>query len=420
MRIACCVFVAMLCSLAGAASASADQVLVLGKDGRVYSREDPALGPVTMKAPSQARRGRRDGRPEEEAPHRLPRAQATARPRRHHARGLHRAPRRVRGCQAPRQAPGRHRQERDARRAGHGRRDRRASQAQRVAPDAAVADDRAQPGVVDRGPPARQRAAGRVRRLRARLAVLPGPRAAAPDARQLRQAQRALAQPREHAARVHSTSCCRSPSAPAAWRGSTTLRRRPAAVGERPGRGYGHPVAVARAAKRLHREADVLPVAKEALGVFRKRTPTGVRVPAESGDHYAIYPFAPNLRVLNGFIQSLIGLYDYADLEGPRGNRALPGRRARGTPRGPAVRHRCVVAVLARKLDVHESLRPTTTSRRTSSPTCASARTWRSTARPPRTSTRTRPCRRSSRSSPPACAAAATAASRSSCRRSRP
>jgi hypothetical protein len=72
--------------------------------------------------------------------------------------------------------------------------------------------------------------------------------------------------------------------------------------------------ALARAAKRLHREADVLPVAQRALGVFKTRTPTGVRVPADHGDHYAIYSFAPSLRVLNGFIQSLIGLYDYARL----------------------------------------------------------------------------------------------------------
>ena len=72
--------------------------------------------------------------------------------------------------------------------------------------------------------------------------------------------------------------------------------------------------ALARAAKRLHREADVLPIAKQALGVFRKRTPVGVRVPDKAGDHYAIYSYAPNLRVLNGFIQSLVGLYDYARL----------------------------------------------------------------------------------------------------------
>jgi hypothetical protein len=43
-------------------------------------------------------------------------------------------------------------------------------------------------------------------------------------------------------------------------------------------------------------------------------------VPAEHGNHYAIYSFAPSLRVLNGFIQSLVGLYDYARLSGdPRG-----------------------------------------------------------------------------------------------------
>jgi hypothetical protein len=74
--------------------------------------------------------------------------------------------------------------------------------------------------------------------------------------------------------------------------------------------------ALARAANRLDREADVLPVAQRALGVFEAPTPAGVRVPAEQGNHYAIYSFAPELRVLNGFVQSLIGLYDYARLAG--------------------------------------------------------------------------------------------------------
>ena len=81
--------------------------------------------------------------------------------------------------------------------------------------------------------------------------------------------------------------------------------------------------ALARAAKRLHREADVLPIAKQALGVFRKRTPAGVRVPEQDGDHYAIYSYAPKLRVLNGFIQSLVGLYDYARLSGDPEGTAL-------------------------------------------------------------------------------------------------
>src|SRR6185295_6500505 len=43
--------------------------------------------------------------------------------------------------------------------------------------------------------------------------------------------------------------------------------------------------ALSRAAKRLRREADVLPIAKQGLAVFRRRTPAGVRVPEEAGDH---------------------------------------------------------------------------------------------------------------------------------------
>jgi hypothetical protein len=78
--------------------------------------------------------------------------------------------------------------------------------------------------------------------------------------------------------------------------------------------------ALARAARRLRRQADVLPVAQRALNIFEAPTPQGVRVPAEHGNHYAIYSFAPDLRVLNGFIQSLVGLHDYARLSGdPRG-----------------------------------------------------------------------------------------------------
>jgi hypothetical protein len=64
----------------------------------------------------------------------------------------------------------------------------------------------------------------------------------------------------------------------------------------------------------------VLPIAQRGLAIFSRHTPTGVRVPAAHGDHYAIYSFAPSLRVLNGFIQSLIGLYDYARIaKDPKG-----------------------------------------------------------------------------------------------------
>ena len=81
--------------------------------------------------------------------------------------------------------------------------------------------------------------------------------------------------------------------------------------------------ALARAARRLDRQADVLPIAQRALEIFEAPTPQGVRVPEEHGDHYAIYSFAPDLRVLNGFIQSLVGLHDYARLSGDPRGRAL-------------------------------------------------------------------------------------------------
>jgi hypothetical protein len=56
-------------------------------------------------------------------------------------------------------------------------------------------------------------------------------------------------------------------------------------------------------------------LAREALGAFETSPPLGVRVWANGGRHYLIYSFSPGLRVLNGFLQSLIGLHDYAELQ---------------------------------------------------------------------------------------------------------
>ena len=69
--------------------------------------------------------------------------------------------------------------------------------------------------------------------------------------------------------------------------------------------------ALSRAAQRLRRQADVFPVTSRGLAIFERDAPEGVRVPAGAGDHYAQYSFEPGLRILNGFIQSLVGLYDY-------------------------------------------------------------------------------------------------------------
>jgi hypothetical protein len=72
---------------------------------------------------------------------------------------------------------------------------------------------------------------------------------------------------------------------------------------------------LARAWSRF-KDPAYLTAAKQAVGVFRSRPPLGVRVGTGAGAHYAEYTFAPGDRILNGFIQALVGLYDYASLTG--------------------------------------------------------------------------------------------------------
>jgi hypothetical protein len=70
--------------------------------------------------------------------------------------------------------------------------------------------------------------------------------------------------------------------------------------------------ALARAAIRLQRKDEILPIAQQGLALFEAAPPAGVRVPEGDGAHYLIYSFNPHLRVLNGFVQSLVGLSDFA------------------------------------------------------------------------------------------------------------
>jgi hypothetical protein len=81
--------------------------------------------------------------------------------------------------------------------------------------------------------------------------------------------------------------------------------------------------AMARSATRLQRQAEVFPVALRGLGVFQAAPPAGVRVEAAGGAHYLQYSGLPKLFVLNGFIQSLVGLYDFAALTGDATARSL-------------------------------------------------------------------------------------------------
>jgi hypothetical protein len=64
---------------------------------------------------------------------------------------------------------------------------------------------------------------------------------------------------------------------------------------------------------RFFEDPKYIDTARRALGAFRTAPPRGVRVRAGRGNHYLIYSFDSGLRVLNGFLQSLVGLYDYAE-----------------------------------------------------------------------------------------------------------
>ena len=58
--------------------------------------------------------------------------------------------------------------------------------------------------------------------------------------------------------------------------------------------------------------------ALRALGAFDVPPPAGVAVPAGGDVRYAMYSFSPSLRVLNGELQTLIGLRDVARISGSR------------------------------------------------------------------------------------------------------
>jgi hypothetical protein len=81
--------------------------------------------------------------------------------------------------------------------------------------------------------------------------------------------------------------------------------------------------AMARSATRLQRQAEIFPIALRGLGIFQTAPPEGVRVPADDGAHYLQYSGLPKLFILNGFIQSLVGLYDFAALTGDATARSL-------------------------------------------------------------------------------------------------
>ena len=67
-------------------------------------------------------------------------------------------------------------------------------------------------------------------------------------------------------------------------------------------------------ASQAFSDPNYLSLAHQALPVFTAPPPVGVRVPTALGARYIQYTFAPSTLILNAFLQSLIGLYDYAQV----------------------------------------------------------------------------------------------------------
>jgi hypothetical protein len=59
-----------------------------------------------------------------------------------------------------------------------------------------------------------------------------------------------------------------------------------------------------------------LQVASRAIPIFSKRPPTGVSVKTRLGTRFLQYTFTPGTSIINAFLQTLIGLYDYAQVSG--------------------------------------------------------------------------------------------------------
>ncbi len=62
------------------------------------------------------------------------------------------------------------------------------------------------------------------------------------------------------------------------------------------------------------KEPAYLSAAQQALGIYETAPPQGVRVKTAAGAEYAEYTYAPSDRILNGFIQADVGLYDYTSI----------------------------------------------------------------------------------------------------------
>ncbi len=70
-------------------------------------------------------------------------------------------------------------------------------------------------------------------------------------------------------------------------------------------------------------DRSYLKVANRALSIFYRRPRVGVRERTPRGARYLQYSFAPGVDIINAFLQSLIGLYDYASVSANKSAKRL-------------------------------------------------------------------------------------------------
>jgi hypothetical protein len=63
-------------------------------------------------------------------------------------------------------------------------------------------------------------------------------------------------------------------------------------------------------------DATYLNIAHSALGILKTPPPTGVAVPTRLGTQFLQYSFEPRTDIINAFLQTLVGLDDYAKVSG--------------------------------------------------------------------------------------------------------
>ena len=92
----------------------------------------------------------------------------------------------------------------------------------------------------------------------------------------------------------------------------------------------GHrPAGAGALAAQARPRGDVFRSAQRAWRSSDRAPPDGrARAGAGGGAHYLQYSFAPSLHILNGFVQSLVGLHDYAELTGDPTARSSSSTRA--------------------------------------------------------------------------------------------